>query len=156
MPLTPLMRRVSLNAATRLAGQGWSGNRIQGYLTGRGIGLRRGTIQGIVRTVTGRMKGERVIGGLGDFDELKPGHMVETTLGRPRRYRVFGDATYYDTISDQTFKRQVSFYTDERLAKAQYADLFDAYVTRMGASMQLELDDFEIRSLEHNRGWAYD
>jgi len=42
------------------------------------------------------------------------------------------------------------------MAKVQYGDLFDAYVTGMGASQQLELADFEMRSIEHNRGWAYD
>ncbi len=156
MPLTPLMRRVSFNAASRLASQGWSANRIQGYLTGRGIGLRRASVQGIVRTVTGRMKGERVLRGLDDLAELKPGHMVETGLSRPRRYRVFGEATYYDPLADQTFTRKVSFYTDERLVKVQYSDLFDAHVTQMGASVQLELADFEMTSVEHNRGWAYD
>lgn len=156
MVLTLLQRRVGLNAASRLATQGWSANRIQGYLTGRGIGLRRATVQGIVRTVTGRMKGERIIQGLGGLDELKPGHMVETALGRPRRYRVFGNATYHDPTSDQTFTRQVSFYTDERALKVEYGDLFDAYVTKMGASAQLELAAFEMRSIEHNRGWAYD
>ena len=155
MPTSNLLRRAAMNAVGPLAGAGMSANRIQSYLSVRGMGLRRSTVQRLVRLKMGRMKGERIIRGLDELAELKPGHMVETRLGRPRRYRVFGDALYRDATSGEEFTRKVSFYTDERLVKVQYSDLFDAHVTKMGASTQLDLLNFDMRSIEHNRGWEY-
>lgn len=138
-----------------LVTQGLGANAILGAARDMGFGVQRQWGLGQIREISGLMRLERAVRGHPRDVLPHRGLMVETELRRPRRYRVFADVTYFNTETGERQSQLISFYDDERLTKEQWRSAFDVARGESAYRTDEVVEKFDIRSIEHNKGWSY-
>ena len=107
------------------------------------------------RKFTQRIKYQGSIERLNVNAMVPRGWMVETPLGQPTRYRVFGQATFYDELDERYYTQKVSFYTDDYTKTGNYGVMFEETYKQIYSNQQLEFMGFKTIGLEHNAGYGY-
>lgn len=139
----------------QLVRQGLSSGRIISTLKQHGVSYRRTDMLKDIREVTGLARMESFTRAADPRKAFPKFGMIETTLRKDRRYRVFGKLEYRDTLTGETFMKDVSFYTDTNKGKELWDDDFlDQY--EMGEyKPAMYVTDFTIVNVEHQTGWSY-
>lgn len=135
--------------------QGLGSNAIIRQLQGIGMSYQRTVMLADIRSFSGMAKLETTVRKIaGDLVFPQYG-MVESTLRRARKYRIYGTLTLEDQDTWETTQRHVSFYSDDRRSKddweAEVMDLYEGGIYEEARRINL----FEITSVEHQRGWNY-
>jgi len=138
-----------------LVKRGLGSNAIQRYLRAGGFGYRRIDMLKDVREITGLMRMEKYVKAVSGSAKFPKFGMVEHGLGKDRRYRVFADMQVEDMATGETKSKTVSFYDDELRSKDKWAEAFeDQYAEGQYETGEI-ITSVDIRSVEHQPGWAY-
>ena len=139
----------------QLVRQGLSSGRIISTLIEHGVSYRRQDMLRDIREVTGLARMESFTRAADPRQAFPKFGMIETELRKDRRYRVFGKLEYRDTLTGETFEKNVSFYTDTNKGKDLWdEDFLDQY--EMGEYKPAKyVTGFNIVNVEHQAGWSY-
>ena len=140
----------------RWAKAGWSAAKIRTRLQDKhGQAYRWQTLLADYREFTGLAKYEKQMKDYSGVKAVPRNWMEEIQLRQARKYRLIGQATYYDAETGKEFKKYVSMYTDDRMSKdgwtTQFGDLKRAYQYQEG----WDLVDIEWEGIQHNKGYDY-
>jgi len=81
--------------------------------------------------------------------------MVETELRRPRKYRVFGTAKYFNEETGYTMYNPVSFYDDKLRTKEQWEREFIRQKKVSTTEDVFSIEELDIYSIQHYEGAFY-
>jgi len=116
---------------------------------------RRSVMLQDIRQFSGLMKLERAVRALSPDRLPTKAHMVESDLRRARKYRVYGTLTVENTETGETTTKTVSMYTNDLKSKTEWEnDYLDPHRLQ-GYTQGITLQGLEIKSIEHNKGFAY-
>ncbi|MFQ6009077.1 MAG: hypothetical protein ACE5K8_09030 [Candidatus Zixiibacteriota bacterium] len=76
----------------------------------------------------------------------------DVDLRRARLYRVFGNVIYHDPETGEEDEQFISFYTDELSSSEAMIFDWDRRRRRADYRVHLEIKDFAITHVQHNRG----
>jgi len=120
-----------------------------------GGGYRYQDMRDDARRFTDRVKYQGSVERLSYNATVPHGWMVETGLKQDVRYRVLGNATFYDEESGEYFTKKVSFYTDDYAKVGDYGQAFFDSFELPYEEEGIPLTEFKVIGLEHNKGYAY-
>lgn len=120
-----------------------------------GVSYRRQTMLSDIRELTGLMAKEAATRSVGSNVLFPKGNMVETDLRRARNYRVFGDVIYTNIETGESRSQVISFYTNDRLSKDDWASSFEEDKEESEYLPEESVSGLTIRSVEHNKGLPY-
>lgn len=140
----------------RWAKAGWSAGKIRRRLQERhGKAYRWTTLLSDYREFTGMVRYQKQVTEYSGIKALPRTWMEEIHLRQARKYRLIGQATYYDTETGREFKKYVSMYTDDRMSKdgwtSQFSDMKRIYKYQEAWSIL----DIEWQAIQHNVGYDY-
>jgi len=81
--------------------------------------------------------------------------MREVELRRLRRYRVWGEAEWYNPLTGMTEKQLMSIYDDEMRTLEEWEEMFETDRKEQEYRTGIELVGIEFRQIEHQRGARY-
>jgi len=139
----------------QLVAQGLSSNRIIGELAKYGVSYRRQNMLADIREITGLARMEAFTRAVNPAQAFPKFGMIETELRRDRKYRVFGKLEYQDTLTGETFEKQVSFYTDINKGKDLWDEDFLGEYEEGEYKPAKYVTGFNILNVEHQAGWSY-
>jgi hypothetical protein len=138
-----------------LVQKGLGSNAIIASIKEMGLSYRRTTMLADIRVATGLMKLEKAVRNVAPNILFPIYTMVSSQLRRGARYRVYGTLNVLNTKTGEITPRRISFYTDVRQSKAEWAASFlDVYEGEPYEPNQ-NIFGMEITSVEHQEGWAY-
>ena len=140
----------------RWARAGWSGAKIDRRLKERfGMSYKTQVLYADYREFTGMYRYEWQMRRLSGVKDVPRQWMEEIELRQARKYRLIGQATYYDTNTGKEFQKYVSMYTDDRMSKDgwtwQFGDMKRIYEYRT----DWNLLDIDWEVVQHHKGWDY-
>ncbi len=151
----PLAKAIAKTVIEKTVGMGMSGRAIIRRFQALGGKMRREDAINYIRKLESRVKYEPLIQKLNMNQTVPRGWMVETDLGNQGKYRVFGQATFWDEQTQDYFQQRVSFYTDDYSNTGEYSDAFGKHFGSLYQEEDMEFIDFKQGGLEHNVGWEY-
>lgn len=156
MPLAfSAVRAVARLAIAGFAKEGLTANAIVRQLGNLSLTYRRTMMLLDIREFTGLMRLESAVKNI-PWNVVMPQYgMVETYLRRARRYRVFGRVTRTDPRTGEEDEKPVSFYTNARGSKNDWYDAFMKEYQGSESEGAWLFTDFEVTSVEHQKGWKY-
>ncbi len=120
-----------------------------------GAGYRTELMIADIKLFSGRFSNEFFVRKLG-YNEVVPRYLMnETVLGTPRKYRVFGKSTYWDSSNDTYITKTESFYWDDLSKKGEWEDMYGAGGYERYDEQDLEFTNFNVTAVDHNAGWNY-
>lgn len=153
---TGIIRAYARAAMGRWAKAGWSAAKIRDRLRQRfGQAYRWQTLLADYREYKGMYANQEPLSRLKSDTVVPRTMMTEVSLRQNRKYRLIGEAEYFDKETGSMFTKMVSMYTDDRMSKtnwtSQYDDLKRIYQYQMG----WDLVGIDWQVIEHNDGWDY-
>jgi len=119
------------------------------------FGVRRQWGQGEIRRLSGLIKNAYQLSHANPAAPVRSTLITETELGRDRRYRVYGNATFYNPLTGSENTRLVSFYTDNFGTPLELGDMFSDDFDRDNYEEGVTVTDFSLQGVEHNEGMKY-
>ena len=140
----------------RWAKADWSAGKIRARLQERyGAAYRWQTLLADYREFKGMYAYEDPIRRLSGVRSIPRTLMTEIELRQRRKYRLIGEATYYDKETGREFKKHVSMYTEDRMSKEGWTSQFDDMKRIYRYQEGWGLLGIDWRVVQHNRGWDY-
>ena len=134
---------------------GLSFNAMQRQAIALGMSYRRTVMLTDFRSITGLIKGEFAARGVAHETRYPKNKMVETDLGRDYKYRVHGRVEYQDTVTGDTFSKQVSLYSNRWLSLDAYGREFERWKDREEYETGVNVVSTDFVVIEHNQGMSY-
>ena len=153
MPVS--MRGIGMAILRDLAPQGLPINAMIRILRGQGATYHNQTMRDDARVLTGRVKYHEAIKNLTGNQVVGRGWMVEAQLKQPAKYRVFGEAEYWNPVTNQMDTKLKSFYTNDLKKKEWYESDFLEYQPVSETDPETRYYSFNQVGMEHNKGWDY-
>jgi len=151
----PIARAIGRAILESLAPQGLPINAMIRIARGQGGGYNYQKMRDDSRAFTGRVKYHVSIRDLTGNKVVSRQWMVETKLKQPARYRVFGEAEYWDPLTGQMETKMKSFYTNDLKKKEAYEGDFLEYQPVSETDPETRYYSFNQVGMEHNEGWDY-
>lgn len=151
----PLARSIAMRVIEKTVGKGMTGRAIIRRFQAVGGKMRRDDAIGYIRKLENRVKYEPQIRKLAFDSKVPKAWMSETDLGNQGKYRVFGNATFWDEELQDYYQQKVSFYTDDYSQTGEYGVGFGKHFGTLYQEQDLEFIEFEQAGLEHNIGQTY-
>ena len=121
-----------------------------------GLGsYRRTTMLSDIRSTVGLLKGAYQAMRARRDDYFPRNLMQEIDLGRNRRYRVFGQASYMNLDTGQESLKAVSFYTDSLMSPDEWQADFVRRLADYEYGASTSASDLKITGVQHNIGFQY-
>jgi len=137
------------------APQGLPYNEIIGIARRSGGGYRRQDMLSDIRAITGRVKMQTQVENLAVGVSVPKHLMVNTDLGFPYKYRVYGESTYFDEELETEVIKTSSFYTDDLDTIETWEGDFVGFYEGQYSENNQTLRQFKVKGVEHNRGYSY-
>lgn len=151
----PIARALGLQIIRNLIPKGLTQSAIARGVRRAGYGYRTKDMLSDIRRLSGRYLNQYYVYKLGPAGTVPRGLMVETELKRPFKYRVFGEVTYYDPMTDSYTFENRSFYTDRLLTNDQWEDEYIKMFREVYPVPEREVLGFKVKSVEHSQGRDY-
>lgn len=151
----PLARSIAMRVIEKSIGKGMSGRAIIRRFKAVGGKWRRDDATTYIRKLENRVKYEPQIRALGFNEKVPRGRMIETDLGNQGKYRVYGEASFWDEELEGYYNQTVSFYTDDYSETGEYGEAFGKHFGTLYQEQDIEFIDFEQTGMDHNEGQAY-
>ena len=135
---------------------GWSGSYMLQHLKdlyGKAYNVQK--FYDDLREYQGMYKYQGLIENLSGVKNVPTSWMSEVTLRRNRKYRLIGEATYYDNTTGKEFSKMVSMYTDDRMSKDAWTWQFNDTKRVYQYQMEWDLMDVNWQVVQHNENWDY-
>ncbi len=150
--VTEIIRR---SVISNLVSAGLGSNAIIRELGTLGLSYRRVNMLADIRSASGLMKLEKTISTISASIPFPRYAMVESTLRRNRRYRVYGKLELNNALTGEHEIRNVSWYTNTRDSKEGWARDFLSAYERETYEGSMYAVDLTVSSVEHQSGWKY-
>jgi len=150
-----LARAIGRAVLREVAPQGLPINAMISLARAQGGSYRYQDMRDDARAFTDRIKYQGSIEKLSTNAVVPKGWMVETELSQATRYRVFGNATFYDNETNRYYQQKVSFFTNDLAETGEYGKAFFDQFTGTYQQEDLDLMEFKTIGMEHNEGWTY-
>lgn len=137
----------------RLAPSGLSANAIIRIARGQGGGYQKSQMLDDIRAATGKAKNQYWVENLTSNQVVPDGLMVNKDLGYPAKYRVYGNFSYYDELSDNYFTTTKSFYTDDLASVGSWSDEFQSAYGEQYSVQGIDITSFQITAVERNTSY---
>jgi len=134
---------------------GFGPTKIYNMLKAAGVGYRKQTMLADIRELTGRLKMEPQVKSLSGNRVVPEGWMTETELRRPYKYRIHGEAHWYDFEQGDEVIREASFYTDDLMKKEDWEKEFVRRQRESPSPPEAVIMSFHVKGVEHNKGFGY-
>lgn len=151
----PLERAIGRAILRGLAPEGLPINQMISIARRGGGGYRYQDMRDDARRFADRVKYQGSVERLSYNATVPRAWMVEAELKQDVRYRVLGNATFYDEESGEYFSKKVSFYTDDYAKIGDYGQSFVDSFGELYQDQDIPLTEFKVIGLEHNQGYAY-
>jgi len=155
MALFTLARALGRIVVANRTKLGWGSNRIVRDLKRLGVSYKYPTMLGDIRQFAGFMKYEKKTRNFPGDKLLPQGLMLDSKFKRARRYRVYGDIWIKDSLTGDIRQQTISFYDNKRRTTSDWMTLFIRQYKGNMYSPDDEIIGAEVRTVEHNRKWAY-
>lgn len=135
---------------------GFSSRMIQKDLISRfGKAYRFQNIQADIRSFTGMMKKQSILGKISTTTAVPNYAIVETELLAPYRYRVYAKLKVTEVETGATKEQYISFYDDERKSKDQWTQDFLSDYSDMYYNQNTIITSIDITMIEHDKRLSY-
>lgn len=151
----PLPRAIGKMVLQGLAGGGLSLTDMVSIARRAGGGYRNAEMMEDARVFSGRAKYEGQVTTLNTNQVIPRGWTNEVELLQGTKYRVHGNMTVFDEESGKYLTQRASFYTDDYAKIGDLQQGFFDHFTGKYQDQNLDITEFEITALEHNKGWDY-
>jgi len=135
--------------------RGWSGNRVQTFMSGIGPGVRRSSVQLVRRHVLDIVKKQKIVERMASDARPTKYHLVEEEWSDPHRYLTYGSQTVFnaDTGLEETTPWQIY---DDNLPNKQTAlnQLFEKHLLDERYASKTLLHA-EVLQFKHKKGASY-
>lgn len=138
-----------------LARADWSYSKMLRYAKTKGWAYAPKVMAGDIREMRNSAEFGRKVMALSDDISIPKAAMSPTELRLPRKYRVFGQATYRNVETGRLQYVTRSFYTDTLESKEGYGGNF---LEEMSATYKEEVwrpEGFSVLEVQHNIGYPY-
>ena len=151
----PLGRSIAMRVIEKTIGKGMSGRAVIRLFQKHGGQMKRTDAITYIRKLEKRVLYEPQIRKLAFNAKVPTAWMSETDLGNQGKYRIFGNATFWDGEAQDYYQQKVSFYTDDYSETGQYGVGFGDHFGALYQEQDLEFIEFEQAGMEHNIGQPY-
>jgi len=139
----------------QLVRQGLSSGRIIEQLITYGVSYRRKDMLKDIRTITGLTRMESFTRAADPRKAFPKFGMVDAVLRKDRKYRVFADLEYRDSLTGETFMKEISMYSDNNMGKDLWSEAFLAKYEEGEYITARYITDLNIKAVEHQTAWSY-